>query len=304
MRAAARFLAWQIRFACENNEHDKIMRAWHRLNMITEYLKKDTFLMSFLVLVSVEDIRLDALERVLSSGILSDNELSVIQQYLRDSAAGIPEINRNALYFETVVINDALCAVADGSLSDDTMQIGSEGLKHYRFLLPGIWYWVNCNYLDYLLRTNVRNLCGTTYPVDDRSPWNVVSSMVMPAFNGAGEMMHNLEMRYQAFVVLIEAEKIRRKTGKYPEKVPLNIIDHFSGELLHYKLGNHEVREASLCYDDFLSEWYVNYRTKNICGIAVWSVGRNKADDYGLCRTSDKNGKNTDDQRALITISQ
>jgi hypothetical protein len=135
--------------------------------------------------------------------------------------------------------------------------------------------------------------------------------MLLPALRNAGERIYDAQMRYQVFNALIEAEKIKRKTGKYPEKLPLDITDHFSGKPLLYKLGKHEKNELHLEKEKHPVEengqeyiYLTEYRTKTVYGVAVWSVGRNKTDDAGLNGTSDQNGNWTDDPRSLLIIQQ
>ena len=305
MRQSARFFSWQIRLACETRDHDRMMQAWRRSGMATEYLQHDTFLIATLVLIAVEQIRLDALEMMLASNMLSDSELAEIQHDLRRSAARMPEINRDALYFEAVNGNDAVCGIADGTLPD-AAAAGAEGLKHYRFLAPGLWYLAARSYHDLLVRFNVKNLCRINEK-KTLSLKSVLSGLLMPALKTAGERMHEIEMRYRSFVVLIEAEKIRRKTGKYPETLPLNTVDYFSGKPLRYRVGSFRKNESFLKKEarpagSIESGFYetLDYREKTVSGVAVWSIGRNRLNDNGISGTKGKNDSRTDDQRALL----
>ncbi|MBQ9775374.1 MAG: hypothetical protein IJW17_04980 [Lentisphaeria bacterium] len=308
MRQAARLFAWQIRIACENKDHEKAMQAWRRSGFITEYLDNDTSLIALLVRSAVEQIRLNGLEMMLSSNILTDDELAEIQQYLQHAAQKMPIKDRDALYFEAVFGNDAVRGLADGSMAQKTEHGGAEGIKHYRFLAPGIWYLANRNYHNLLSHYNVEKLSAVNDNIRS-TPQTLLAAMLVPALGAAGERFCEIQMRYQTFNALIEAEKIKRKTGKYPEKLPLNITDHFSGKPLLYKLGKHEKREVYLKKekhpDGAIEQGYyysTEYRIKTVYGVSVWSVGRNKTDDCGL--NGMKNGKKTDDQRALLILPE
>ena len=305
MRQSARFFSWQIRLACETRDHDRMMQAWRRSGMVTEYLQHDTFLIAALVLIAVEQIRLDSLEMMLASNMLSDSELAEIQHDLRRSAARMPEINRNALYFEAVNSNDAVCGIADGTLPDADV-VGAEGLKHYRFLAPGLWYLAARSYHDLLVRFNVKNLCRINEK-KTLSLKSILSGLLMPALKTAGERMHEIEMRYRSFAALIEAEKIRRKTGRFPETLPVDATDYFSGKPLRYRVGSFRKNESFLKKEarpagSIESGFYetLDYREKTVQGVAVWSIGRNRVDDNGISGTKGKNDSRTDDQRALL----
>jgi len=308
MRQAAKCFAWQIRIACENKDHAKAMLAWRRSARITDYLEHETSMIAALVLISVEEIRLNGLEFLLSSRLLSDDELSELQQDLKRGAERMPIISRNGLYFEAVNGNDLAYGLADGAICSDPDSPCAEGIKHYRFLMPGLWYLAACNYCDLLKRYNVENLDAVVVPPSS-APASFLASGFTPALAAAGAKMHEMEMRYQAFVVLIEAEKIKRKTGKYPESAPLNITDHFSGEPLRYRVGSHTVRESFLVPHEKLEgelegagNYDLEYRKKTVQGVAVWSVGKNEDDDDGLADTRSEYGGRTDDRRALLTI--
>ncbi len=308
MRRAAWFFAWQIRIACENKDYPKAILAWKRSAAIREYLKYDTSLIAILVMIAVDNIRLDSLEQLLASNMLGDDDLQDIQSFLCNSVKRMPEIKRDVLYFEAVLGSDAVYGLANGSMSGDTENAGAEGIKHYRFLVPGIWYLANRNYYNLLSHYNVESIDKVDKKIE-YFPENLLAAMIMPQFKTSVDRMMEIEMRYQAFNALIEAEKIKRKTGKYPEKLPLNITDHFSGKPLLYKVGKHEKREAYLKKekqpDGAIEQGYyysTEYRIKTVYGVSVWSVGRNKTDDCGL--NGMKNGEKTDDQRALLILPE
>ena len=310
MRQTARLFAWQIRIACENKDYSKAILAWKRSAAIREYLEHDTSLLAILVMIAVDNIRLDSLEQLLASNMLRDDDLQDIQSFLRNSVKRMPEIKRNVLYFEAVLGSDAVYGLANGSMSGDTENAGAEGIKHYRFLAPGIWYLANRNYYNLLSRYNVESIDKVDKKIE-YSPENLLAAMIMPPFKTSADRMMEMEMRYQAFNALIEAEKIKRKTGKHPEKLPLNITDYFSGKPLLYKVGKHQKRERFLKKEKHpvgaIEQGYyysTEYRTKTVYGVAVWSVGRNKTDDAGLYGTSDQNGNRIDDPRALLVIQQ
>ncbi len=286
MRPAARFLTGVLRIACDNRDRAMAMRAWKRFDTIKKYLEHDISVVGALVMIYSETLRMQGLGMMLSSSILTDDDLTEVQQYLQQSAEQMVEMNRKHLYFEAVFLYDALCGVADGSVAVFPEQAGAEGVKNYRFLFPGIWYLAayNCNYM--LNRFHVENLSSFNEDViTDHSPKLLLASRIMPALKRAGDRMMEMEMHYQCFNALVEAEKIKRQTGKYPETLPLNIIDRFRGKALRHKIGNHEIQEKFIRYekdDDGEVTGSLELRNRSVPGIAVWSVGKNKLDDNGV----------------------
>lgn len=306
MRSAARFFNWQMKIASQKKDRSRAMLAWQRSQRITDSLKCDTTLISMLVFIAVEQIRLDGLEQMLSGNILTGDDLDIIQQYMVQSAGNMKNINRNALYFEAVMGEDILNGLANGSISQ---KHDFEGLAKYRFLAPGMWYLGCCNYYELMKMYNHQSLCHVNDDIKTSSPEKILAAMLIPALSQAGKRMHDMEMRYQAFNVLIEAEKIKRRTGKYPEKLPLPVTDHFSSKPLNYKIGSHQIKEAYLTgrkkgdvpagsiEESFELKYNVNYRNKTVQGIAVWSIGKNKTDEDG---DPGSYPSRSDDQRALL----
>ena len=309
MRNAARIFTWQMRLASEMKDHDKAMRAWQRSGRITEYLEQEKSLIGSLVMIAVENIRLEGLEYMLAANILSDQELTLIQQYLQRSAAKMPTVNRNALYFEAVFGSDILIGMAKGTVKHNGKRM-HEGVASYRFLVPGLWYLGMKNYSSLLKFYNNENLCKVEEKVKLNS-YNILACMLVPALNSGGERMHMLEMRYKAFYALLEAIKIKRATGKYPEKLPLAATDHFNGHPLQYKIGSHDIFISRLAerkkplpgeLDDKRKYEVISGEIRSVQGVAVWSVGKNKLDDGGLDGFKQLEEKNVrcDDMRALL----
>ena len=313
MRNAARIFTWQMRLASEMKDHAKAMQAWQRSGRMIEYLEQEKSLIGSLVMIAVENIRLEGLEYMLAANILSDQELDSIQKYLLKSAGKMPTVNRNALYFEAVFGSDILIGMVKGTVKHNG-KIMHEGVASYRFLVPGLWYLGMKNYSSLLKFYNKENLCKVEEKVKPNS-YNILACMLVPAMNAGGERMHMLEMRYKAFYALLEAIKIKRTTGKYPATLPVKTTDYFSGKPLHYKAGAFEVKKVKLVErkkpseddgfyleSDSKYETDYTYKAPPVQGIAVWSVGRNKVNDNGTDFYQD--ARRCDDIRALLVFDK
>ncbi|MBO5722691.1 MAG: hypothetical protein J6S19_06215, partial [Lentisphaeria bacterium] len=300
MRKAARFFAWQMKIASLKKDREAALLAWRRSANIVEYLEHDTLLISSLVLIAVERIRQYGLEYMLAADFLSDDDLLLIQKELEISAAKVPQRNRNALYTEAVFGIDMLLGLFKGFGSE----VAKEGVYSYCFLAPGLWYLGCCNYYELVRVYNNKNLCHINDKIE-RSPRKILAAMLIPSLNTAGKRMHEAEMSYAVFNALIEAVKIKRTAGKYPEKLPLDKIDYFTGKPLQYKQGEFEFEEAYLVKRDYYDEaaeckYEIKHRAKKAKGVIVWSVGRDKIDAKGFNgRYSDKRG---DDHAAKLVL--
>ena len=123
--------------------------------------------------------------------------------------------------------------------------------------------------------------------------------------------MDEMAIRNQLFSVLIEAIKIRRATGRYPEKLPLDRLDCFSGKPLQYKVGEFEISETCLTKreqikddssfaDEDTWKYEENSRIRKVHGVIVWSAGRNRIDENGFSGSRD--GERADDPSARLIL--
>ena len=302
LREFAWIEAWRVRFAVADRDPAAASAALARIRRGRDHLAREIFLVPALVMCAVENIRLDALERFLSSGLPSDAWLAGEQKRLAEFRKRMATVNYHALYGEAVMIMDACWLVASGSTGStspadpDLEMAPTPGLYGYRWLFPAGWYQL----------TRARGILAESYRTTDLSlvvykrdlsdTAKQLAGLFLPALNSAGKKLHALSARCLAMETLIGIELEKRRSGKYPDKLENPPIDPF-GEPLIYRKG----KMPYIQYQRTVGTDHPYGEEKRITvdAVAVWSKGPDRKDDQGL-NYWNENGKRIDDARAML----
>jgi len=299
--------AWRVRFAIAERNLPVALAALDRMVNVRNYLAHDPVLViASLVMIRVENTRLDALEQLLSSGLLTDSLLIGQRTQLAGFRKQMPGIHARAVYGEAVAAMDLCDMFIYGSpAADPERNLTIPPFYPYRWLFPAAWYQF----------TRIREVFAVNYPVPDftRIPFNQekearlkstahrAAGMLLCAWEAAGNKFHSLTARYLAMETLIGIELEKRRTGKYPDKLDNPPLDPF-GEVLLYRKGQMPyIQYAIVPQEQWGSTYWNRDEGKRIMvdAVAVWSKGPNRKDDQGLSGWKE-NGKPTDDARAML----
>ena len=286
--------AWKVRFAIAERDARAARNALKRMVKVREFLAREPFLIGTLTLLSCEYIRLDALEQLLSSGLLTDTELIEQRAQLADFRKRMKTVHLNAVFGEAAMVLDLCDLFTYGRAAGQDVS-ASPALYDYRWLFPAGWYVFTRSRCFLAGHYQVPEV---TFIVNKQQTITVVglfASMFVPTLDEAGRRINNLAARYLAMETLIGLELEKRRTGKYPDKLDDPPLDPFGQPLLY--------RKGQMPYIQY--SWNVE---KNMLGagkkvmvdaVAVWSKGPNRKDDQGLSGWKE-NGKPTDDARAML----
>ena len=115
IREFALFEAWRIRFAAADCDPAAALAALHRTARGRDHLARQPFLIAMLVMIAVENIRLDALESLLNSGVLTDSMLRAEKEDLARFRKQIGKIHFRSIYGEAAMIMDVCDLFTYGS---------------------------------------------------------------------------------------------------------------------------------------------------------------------------------------------
>ena len=292
IREFAFFEAWRIRFAAADRDPAAALAALHRTARGRDHLARQPFLIAMLVMIAVEDIRLDALESLLNSGVLTDSMLRAEKEDLARFRKQIGKIHFRSIYGEAAMIMDVCDLFTYGSRNRKVM---FPAFYRFRWLFPAGWY----------VATRSRDVLAVSYKVSDFTSIvynkrqlttdHYLAGMFLPALDLAGKKIHRLTARYLAMETLIGIELEKRRTGKYPEKLENPPLDPFGQPLLY--------RHGKMPYIRYRWDSKMNMlgpgKKVMVDAVAVWSRGANRKDDHGLSNWKE-DGKPTDDARAMI----
>lgn len=251
--------------------------AYQHLANCLEYMKREPWLIGSLVWIYGENLRLDAMENMLESRLLTNEDLQNLEKDLNALEPQIPNIHMNAMYTEAVFGQLALQKELKGQGNNDIINIWA-----FRWLCPQLWLHVSID-RQYMLKQYLKEdfTC-----FDEVAPTACIfSSMVLPTLKIGGYKFYALTARIRAMRALLMAEAYRRQHGDYPAELSNLPIDPFTGKPLLYKYGEFETVENNP-FTDFSSEIEDSEpEVKHFKAVQVWSVGKNLQDDGGENKT-------------------
>ena len=278
--------ASRLRVFLQRHAKSEALCAYRRIVNYSCELQKEPFLRAYLVWMSVEHLRLDAIEKLLESRLLTEEELHQLAEELVELEKRIPTIHQQAMYYEAVFIQDILRGVETGKLSEDHYPIAI-ALAQLRFFYPQLWLQGTLD-KEYILRQFLAK--DFTEFVRTGPSAYVFSGMFLPG-NRIGDKFYTLTARVLAMQALLRAEEHRRKYGEFPETLSNLPSDPFSGKPMLYRYGIAEVTELvlQLTEDSSWTEdepshkgYELKPQTTQAKVVQIWSVGPNRRDDGGI----------------------
>ncbi len=253
--------------------------------------------------MSVEHLRLDAIERLLASRLLTENELHQLAEELVGLEKRIPTIHQQAMYYEAVLTQDILRGLETGKLSEGEFPIAI-AFAQLRFFYPQLWLQATLDKENILRQYLAKDF--TEFVRTGPSAY-VFSGTLLPG-NRTGNKFYALTVRVLAMQALLRAESYCREHGDYPETLPDLPIDPFSGKPMLYRYGMAEIPRYVLQITEVPAwteeektreEYELKPQTTQAKVVQVWSVGPNGRNEGGVSSVH-INGK--DDPCARIRV--
>ncbi len=270
----------RLRVFLEKQDKPSALRAYQRISNCTEHLRRYPFVIGSLVWMAMEKDRLEAVERLLESHLLTEDDLRGLASDLSALEERIPEVHRHAMYTEAVFGQDVFWGMETGKLPAITI-----AFAQLRWFYPQLWLQAARDKL-YILQQ---------YEQEDFTHWDdapvplayIFSSMSLPALKSAGNKFYALTAQARAMQALLRAEAYRREHGDYPETLPDLPTDPFSGKPMLYRYGTAEITEWVLLFTEEEDEpsrkkYGLKPQTTQAKVVQIWSVGPNGQDEGGI----------------------
>ncbi len=287
LRSFCRLERSRVQSALHRRNLPEALAAYQRIKNCNSTLRKEPCLIGSLVWLSVENLRLDCVEMFLESRMLSeqqllelDGELAALEQY-------IPLNHQQGMYSEAVLDQDVIYGLEAGKFPDFPV-----ALAPFRWFVPQLW----------IFAAQDKGYMLNAYLAEDLTPMEIqgaplkghlLSAMLLPALNLAGNRFYALTARVRAARGLIRAEQYRVKHGEIPQTLPDLPLDPFSGTPLQYRVGETNISEM------YWEDREVKTRIQTVRAVQVWSVGVNRRDENGF---SEKASDAPDDVRAILFL--
>jgi hypothetical protein len=278
-----------LRFVLDAKDMDTACNVMERLDNILRYMLRDHWLISELLCFKIGEKRLKALEKILESGLASDEWLKGQAKILTEMEEEILRSEKRFLHGETVGIFNAMHSLFHGR------DIWGEPSLHFyslRFFFPQGWFCAayNMKRLANFLQVEHFSQIPTS---DEVTRYRLVDPWIFNLGEN-GRKYQNFIASIRILRCLIAAELHYRQTGSYEIPMDKLLVDPFSRQFLKYKVGScliekyiyqkkileDEKQQADGGYEEvhFVAE------KATVIAMQVWSVGPDGVDDGGLSR--------------------
>jgi hypothetical protein len=238
------------------------------------------FVIGSLIWLNTENMRLDAMEKLLESRLLTDDDLKRLDNDLTSLEERIPINHNQAMFTEAAFGQDGIWGLETGETEDTKVAFAD-----LRWFYPQLWLQASLdknNLLKQYLVKDFADFCSEPVPLA-----YVFSSMLHSALKSVGNKFHGLTARVLAMKTLLRAEMYRREHGDFPENMTDMPIDPFSGKPMLYRYGIVELPEVIRPKDAVQEDWdespdWKTPQLRKAKAVQIWSVGVNGKDDGGV----------------------
>ena len=291
---------------------------------ICEYAEKEPLLISGLVWIAVESLRLSSLERLVPWEKTDVSWLEEQSAKLAELEKKVVDVQQRAVYGEAVFAINAQRLICSGKASQDADSNASKiEPRVMRWFFPQIWRMLAQDAADGMKIYKVSDFSEFSEKSND----NLLINMISGALRTAGtHKFPSLVAGTRIMRSLIDVELQKRRNGRYPEQFD-TLEDPFSKQPLKSKTGQCEQWISVLKFHEFNAEAeshadenkldvsanddsadnglpFLDYDfekvKKTIEAVQIWSVGPDGIDDGGLSIKTDS--KVNDDIRFIIPI--
>ena len=232
LQNCAYLLFGQLRFALEKKDLETAKRIFDRLDKIRSCEKRDSFGLG----VTSESLYMSALLCFVEAGLADDAWLDSQLKRLERLEAELPMLEKRQIFGSAVLFvmtQHALVHCLDHKESKSFVN-GAE-LSCLRWFFPQVWWPVASTNND-RTRLFLLDSCSQIAQADKygRLFWHM-------DFAGTARYINKLIVMMRSTRILLEAEKVKRRTGSYPLTMDNLPLDPFTGKPLQYSVGPCEI---------------------------------------------------------------
>ena len=273
-----RLQAWRIRFSIANNDVTEALNALDRINKCIDHLRKDYLCLQHLFIKSLLINKNAAIEMLIESGKLSEQELKKQITQLTEERKILMQLEPIGIAGELIDRLDSYEGVWHGKLKFITAEVPA--MKHFRWFYPQLWY-IFRRSINFTLQEmkkssmkeiSVSSLRALPQYFLRKSHWN---------YDMTSARYTELATKNLVLETLLKLELEKRKKGFYPDTTPDWFpSDPFSGKKLRYSKGKIALTEC--IYDPRTASCVKTVRNKN--AICISSAGIPAAGESGIIR--------------------
>lgn len=238
LRHVVRLSLWRIRFALETRDKAAILNALKRIGYIDGYLENEPFLIGQLVKIHVTCEIIEMLTKVLAAKILDESDLLELKASCRRIRAKLPEMERIAVFGETLVGIDYYYLFL--RCPNDYAGTPVIPVSTFRFLVPQLWFTSEVNLLLYLKVFRNANRFHDIKALEADSVFTRLANSLHPSFDAAGNRFALNELQLRCLEFFLDQELYYLKHKKYPTDLPIPVCS-ISKQPMLYQTGSFQV---------------------------------------------------------------
>lgn len=309
----SRMERWHILYAIDSGDFEAAAKAIARMDNICDFLQKDHYYISYVVWMRIGNIRMEALNKILESGIPTEKWLEEQLLILTELEAKVRLMEKQVLYGEAVCMLNSLHWLAHHAGNDTERP----SLRYYslRFYFPQGWCLAANNFkgVEKIFRVDE----FAQFP--DKATGYPCIVMICPDFYRASRKILGFTASCRILRGLVEVELLKRRTGNYPETMDNLPIDPFSGQPLKYRKGPCKINvhiyqkvrqdedmpdDEGIDDQDMEDSYEFIKEERTVEAVQIWSIGPDGIDDGGILKKypEDPGEKKKDDLRFLIQM--
>ena len=175
----------RLRVFLKKHDKDNALRAYQCIVNCAGHLQREPFVIGSLIWLNVENNRLDGMEKLLESRLLTDDELKRLDNDLTSLEERIPINHNQAMFTEAAFGQDVIWGLETGETEDTKVAFAD-----LRWFYPQLWLQASLdknNLLKQYLVKDFADFCSEPVPLA-----YVFSSMLHPVLKSVGNKFHAL----------------------------------------------------------------------------------------------------------------
>ena len=185
---------WRVRFAAEDGDAVAARAALKRMAHLRRMFAHERLLISALIQIRIEELRLQAITRFLDAGLATAEERAVFRREMAALAADMPDFQRRTMQGEMIFALDTARDIVRGTVRNGHKRLAPD-LAPVRFVFPPLWRIAALNFTE-LARLG-KSAVFPGLPRKRSSDRDFLCGLVAPVYSNAAAKFAALAARYR-----------------------------------------------------------------------------------------------------------
>jgi len=189
----AQLQGWRVRFAAEDGDAAAARAALRRMANLRRMYSHERLLISALLLIRIEELRLRAIVRFLDAGLATEEERAAFRRELTALAADVPDFQRRTMQGEMIFALDTARDIVRGTVRNGHKRLAPD-LTPVRLVFPPLWRIAALNFAE-LARLG-KSAVFSGLQRKRYSDRDFLCGLIAPVYSSAGARFDRLDNGY------------------------------------------------------------------------------------------------------------